>query len=72
MHKGATLLAEVAASARPGTLEFHLVGTAGDVLAGHVVDHGPYRREEFSHLVADIRPHIAVILSLAPETGATP
>src|SRR5690606_8825934 len=41
-HKGGDLVAEVAAMAPPGTIEFHLLGTAPASLKAHVVDHGPY------------------------------
>lgn len=68
LHKGAGLVAEIAEMAPPGALEFHLLGTGSPVLEGHVVDHGPYQREEFTRHVAEIRPHLAAILSLAPET----
>src|SRR5690606_32862202 len=67
-HKGGDLVAEVAAMAPPDTIEFHLLGTAPASLKAHVVDHGPYRRGEFATRVAGIRPHLAAVLSLMPET----
>jgi len=67
-HKGGDLVAEVAAMAPPGTIEFHLLGTAPASLKAHVVDHGPYPRGEFASRVAEIRPHLAAVLSLMPET----
>ena len=68
LHKGAALVERLAEMGPEGALEFHLLGTADPSLRGRVVDHGAYAREDFARRVADIRPHLAVILSLAPET----
>jgi glycosyltransferase involved in cell wall biosynthesis len=38
------------------------------VCSDALVLHGPYRREDFAKLTAEIRPHFAAILSIWPET----
>jgi glycosyltransferase involved in cell wall biosynthesis len=33
-----------------------------------VIVHGKYTRDDFGHLVGGIRPHVAALLSITPET----
>ncbi len=68
LHKGMELIKQVKRLDTAGELEFHLLGKAGPGLADYVIDHGPYQREEFGERLAAIRPHIAAILSICPET----
>lgn len=68
LHKGRELVREIKQLDVDDRLEFHLLGTTDADLGRAVVDHGPYRREEFAGKVAAIRPHLAVVFSLAPET----
>ncbi|WP_341867589.1 glycosyltransferase [Marilutibacter alkalisoli] len=68
LQKGLELVKQAKELDTSGKFEFHLLGKAGPGLASHVVDHGPYEREEFAERVAAIRPHIAAVLSIWPET----
>lgn len=68
LHKGAELVRQVKALDADGRIEFHVLGKSDPRLEGCVVAHGVYQREQFAALVADIRPHIAAILSIWPET----
>src|SRR3546814_11738306 len=49
-------------------LQFHLLGTGDSDLKDCVVDHGAYERTHFAELAGAIKPHIAVVLSIVPET----
>jgi GT2 family glycosyltransferase len=68
LHKGRELVRKIKQIDAGGGLEFHLLGTTDADLGSAVVNHGPYQREEFAGRVAAIHPHLAVVLSLAPET----
>jgi len=68
LHKGLELIKEIKRLDISGKLEFHLLGKGGAGLAEHVVDHGSYERPQFAERVAGIRPHVAAILSICPET----
>jgi len=68
LHKGLELIKEIKRLDTAERLEFHLLGNGGHGLAEHVIDHGPYQRPEFAERVAGIKPHIAAILSICPET----
>lgn len=68
MHKGGKLVARIKQLDTAGQLQFHLIGTASDDLKAFVVDHGSYERAQFSELAGAIRPHLAVVLSIVPET----
>jgi GT2 family glycosyltransferase len=68
LQKGLELIKQVKQLDTGNQLEFHLLGKGGEGLAAHVIDHGPYSRGEFGERVARIRPHIAVTLSIGPET----
>lgn len=67
-HKGAGLVIAINRIESEGLLQFNLLGTAGDMLRREVVDHGEYRRDDFIERVGVIRPHLAALLSIAPET----
>lgn len=67
-HKGNGVVREVLELAPRGSLEFHVLGTfPGDPCEG-VVLHGRYDRADFAALVEEIRPHVAALLSITPET----
>ena len=66
--KGALLIAQVSALDPEGRFEFHFLGNVWPGLDGIGVRHGPYRREEFASKVAQIAPHLGVVLSVWPET----
>jgi glycosyltransferase involved in cell wall biosynthesis len=68
LQKGLELIKQVKQLDTGNQLEFHLLGKGSQGLAEHVVDHGSYSREQFSVRVAGIKPHIAVTLSIWPET----
>lgn len=68
--KGGKFLEELARSARPETLEIHVLGTVAEEISlpRHVHVHGPYLREEVVSRIAAIRPHLGAVLSSWPET----
>ncbi|MFC3714798.1 glycosyltransferase [Luteimonas soli] len=68
LHKGAGLLVAISQLEPRDALQLHLVGTAGEELTERVIDHGVYRREQFVERVEAVRPHLAALLSIAPET----
>lgn len=68
--KGGALLKRLLDQAPKGSLEIHVMGNiANDTgLRKSVVDHGTYHRNDFSNIVAKIRPHIGAVFSVWPET----
>ena len=67
--KGAYLLRELLELDTEGLLEFHIAGNVDSSLKGaRAVLHGPFEREELPGIVSRIRPHLAAILSIWPET----
>lgn len=68
LSKGSELIKRVRQLDVDGLIEFHLLGVCDPDLAADVVDHGRYRREEFAERVAEVRPHVAAVLSIWPET----
>lgn len=67
-HKGVGLIRAVAALDAAGLFEWHVLGSCPPELAGRVVEHGTYAREDFASRVAAIAPDLAAILSVWPET----
>ncbi|MDX1621934.1 MAG: hypothetical protein R3320_13130, partial [Nitriliruptorales bacterium] len=70
VHKGARLIAEVAARDVGRRVEFHFLGKIDPRFAHAGVSHGRYRREEFADRVAAIAPHVIGLFSIWPETYA--
>jgi GT2 family glycosyltransferase len=68
LAKGMRLIERARALDTTRQFEFHLLGTCDPALAGCVIDHGRYQRQDFAAKVVEIRPHIAAILSIWPET----
>lgn len=68
VHKGAELVRQIKALDADNRIEFHLLGRGDPRLQGCVQAHGPYRREQFAERVATIRPHLAAVLTICPET----
>lgn len=68
LSKGKELIRRVRQLDVDGLIEFHLLGVCDADLAADVVDHGRYRRDEFAGRVAKVRPHVAAVLSIWPET----
>src|SRR3546814_6163818 len=66
--KGSGLIAQIKQLDTSGQLQFHLLGTGDSDLKDCVVDHGAYERTQFAELAGAIKPHIAVVLSIVPET----
>jgi len=69
--KGGHLIAAMAALDAGQDVEFHVLGAVDAALRNPmpgVVLHGPYQRDAFATHVAEIRPHLAAILSTWPET----
>lgn len=66
--KGAHLVTEIAELAG-NDLQFHILGDPGRIKEkSNIVIHGRYKREEFHDHVAEIKPHLGLILSIWPET----
>jgi glycosyltransferase involved in cell wall biosynthesis len=68
LAKGRDLIKQIKQADVHGLIEFHLLGKCSSDLQPWIVHHGPYKREQFGTLVASIRPHIAAVLSIWPET----
>src|SRR3546814_1590842 len=68
VHKGSGLIAQIKQLDTSGQLQFHLLGTGDSDLKDCVVDNGAYERTQFAELAGAIKPHIAVVLSIVPET----
>ncbi len=68
LQKGMELIRQVKRLDVDGKLEFHLLGKCDPSLTDCIIDHGTYQRSQFEAKVAGIRPHIAAILSIGPET----
>lgn len=68
LHKGMELVRSVKRIDIRGLVEFHLLGSCDPELSDYVLNHGEYQRSDFQRHAMKIRPHIAVILSLVPET----
>lgn len=68
--KGGELVRQLAERFPVEMLELHVLGSVSpDVdLPDRVVVHGPYRREDIAHRLAEIRPHVGAVLSIWPET----
>ena len=67
--KGSALIRQLRDADTAGRLEFHILGRADAELQGErIIRHGPYRREDLTTLVGEIRPHFGGIFSIWPET----
>lgn len=70
--KGAEVLLQLAADKRLAHVEWHVLGTLDatliDQAPNSLVVHGPYLRDDFTSLIAQIRPHLGAVLSIWPET----
>lgn len=69
--KGSALIAEMAGLDAGREVEFHVLGEVDQHLRGPrpgVILHGRYPREEFAERVRAIRPHVAAVFSIWPET----
>ena len=67
-HKGNEVVRQILANVPPGAIEFHVLGTFPGPPIDGVVVHGRYQRADYPQLVAQIRPSLAAILSITPET----
>ena len=68
LSKGAELIKQIKAQDKKNMFEFHVIGTCDEALKEFVVYHGRYKRNEFTEIVDKIKPHLAAILSIWPET----
>jgi GT2 family glycosyltransferase/glycosyltransferase involved in cell wall biosynthesis len=67
--KGSEIIRALAADAKQGNTEFHVLGAVDASLRdSNVILHGTYDRDSFQSLVERIKPHIGMILSIWPET----
>jgi len=70
-HKGSDLAAEITETTvlENGTqLEWHILGNSDHELPVHVKQHGVYNRKTLAHKLEQVKPHLALFLSLAPES----
>lgn len=70
-HKGsleAAQAAEITTLSSGQKVEWHLVGSIDVPLPSHVHQHGSYNENSLSKKLNKIRPHLALFLSLAPES----
>lgn len=68
LQKGMELIKQVRLLDTDGCIEFHLLGKCDPSLADIITDHGSYTRFGFDARVAAIRPHMAVVWSIGPES----
>jgi GT2 family glycosyltransferase/glycosyltransferase involved in cell wall biosynthesis len=68
LSKGAKTVKAIKELDNEGLIEFHVLGTCIGELIPYVKCHGAYDRDDFSQRVKAIRPHIAAVLSIWPET----
>jgi glycosyltransferase involved in cell wall biosynthesis len=68
LSKGAETVKAIKKLDVEGLIEFHVLGTCISDLIPYVKCHGAYDRGEFHEKVKAIRPHIAAVLSIWPET----
>jgi glycosyltransferase involved in cell wall biosynthesis len=68
--KGREIVAELGRRAAQLKLELHILGTIDPAIEAteNVVLHGSYGRDEFRDRVRQIKPHVAGIFSIWPET----
>jgi GT2 family glycosyltransferase/glycosyltransferase involved in cell wall biosynthesis len=68
--KGSHIVAGLAAHAKQINLEIHVLGNfiSESKKTSDIIVHGSYEREEFLDKVRAIRPHIAGVFSIWPET----
>lgn len=74
-HKGGRIVKEVTrrdmlpvGSSAARAVEWHVVGKMYDTVPQNVQEHGIYPRGGLAAVLAAIRPHVAVIPSICPET----
>lgn len=65
--KGSLLLKDMIINDTEKKLEFHFLGNTNG-LTGFGIHHGTYSRDDVLSKIAEINPHIGVVLSLWPET----
>jgi glycosyltransferase involved in cell wall biosynthesis len=68
--KGLDTLLEMLRLDEDEHIELHVIGTGRESLIKHprVRNHGAYARKDFDKLVAKIKPHVGLVLSIWPET----
>jgi GT2 family glycosyltransferase/glycosyltransferase involved in cell wall biosynthesis len=67
--KGLSTIKSLLALDKDERLEIHLLGKSDQVINDkRVIDHGPYKRDEFVDHVTKIQPHIGVVFSIMDES----
>ncbi|MFG1395461.1 glycosyltransferase [Roseixanthobacter pseudopolyaromaticivorans] len=67
--KGSDVLLQIQELRPVDEMEIHVVGASvAEVQNSALITSGPYTREDFPEIVARIRPHIGLVLSIWPET----
>ena len=67
-HKGSLLIKKIKKLDEDNNLELHFIGTTIPNLNSYGINHGRYKRGDFSKLIAKINPSFIAILSTCPET----
>lgn len=68
LGKGALVLEAIAKHSESYGIEFHFLGSTWPGLSAYGVHHGSYSPEQLPTIVQTIKPHVAVLPSIAPET----
>jgi glycosyltransferase involved in cell wall biosynthesis len=68
LGKGALVLESIAKLSGSHGIEFHFLGSTWPGLSAYGVHHGSYSPEQLPTIVQSIKPHVAVVPSIAPET----
>lgn len=67
-HKGSDFVRALLAVGGRRAVEIHVLGTVADDLAGSVVEHGTYERDEFVERARQIRPAFVGLFSTTAES----
>ncbi|TVR12243.1 MAG: glycosyltransferase [Phormidium sp. GEM2.Bin31] len=68
ISKGSIVLKKIKDCDHNNRIEFHFLGNPEPSLDEIGIQHGPYERDSFLELVAQIQPHLGAVLSIWPET----
>lgn len=66
--KGSELIKNIKKEDKNDLIEFHFLGNCHDGLENYGISHGTFQRDDFSNMVAKIKPSFIGIFSIWPET----
>lgn len=66
--KGSELIKKIKREDKNGLIEFHFLGNCQDNVEDYGISHGTFQRDDFSEIVANIKPSFIGIFSIWPET----